>query len=155
MRGTLFDNESVRRRGIREMKVAKAIRAYKRQRAAERRARGEGRGLFSFLGLGGRRRSSRRHGSSRAVLARDPSRRSQSRTGDRPFLHPSHRTRPPHHGHGTRIVGHVTQSRDLVAKGIAMNEIAMREREKERRRRQKQRERDGRAMRRDARSSRS
>lgn len=159
MRGTLFDNEAVRRRGIREMKAAKAVRAYKRQRAAERRARGQsGGGFFSSLFGGRRRSSSRRHGSTstrtRTVLARESSHRSQTQTHRRkdsqPFLHFSHRTKPHHHGHGTRIVGHITQRRELVEKGAAMNEAARQERERERRRRQKQRERDSRYGKREA-----
>ena len=152
MRGTLFDNEAVRRRGIREMKAAKAVRAYKRQRAAERKARGESGGGF-FSSLFGRKsqRSSRRHGSTRAVLSREPSRHSSThrRKNSQPYLHFSHRTKPHHHGHGTKIVGHITQRRDLV-KGAAMQEAAKKERERERRRRQKQRERDGRYMKREA-----
>lgn len=153
MRGTLFDNEHVRRKGIREMRTAKAIREYDRKRAAEKRARGErssGSGLFSFLGFGrsSRHRSHRRHGSSSAGVSREGTTR--SRRGDEPmYLHFSDRTRPHHHGHGTRIAGHLTRDRDMVAKGVAMNDSARKERERERDRRQRQRERDGRAMERD------
>lgn len=150
MRGTLFDNEHVRRAGIREMKAAKAIREYKRKRAAEKRARGESSsGLLSFFRLGSRgsRRSRSRHGSSRTVLERGTSSRSQK---NEPYLHFSHRVKPHHHGHGTRIVGHITQNKDLVAKGVAMNKVATRERDKERQRRQRHREREARGLRRDA-----
>ncbi|PSS35401.1 hypothetical protein PHLCEN_2v1556 [Hermanssonia centrifuga] len=151
MRGTLLDNESVRRRGIREMKDAKAIREYKRKRAAERRARGQSSSLFSFGCFGGSssRQRSKKHGS-RPVMRRDTSSRSQSRKkSEEPFLHFPHRAKPPHHGHGTRVAGHITGNKVLVAKGRAMNEQAMEERERERQRRERQKRRDLHAMKQD------
>lgn len=154
LRGTLSGNERTRTRGIREMRAAKATRQYRRKRAAERKARGRssGSGLFAFLGLGKKKKSSR-HGSQRAVITRGSSSRSTKKGGES-TLHFSHRTRPSHHGQGTKIAGHITQSRAMVVRGQSMNKSAAKEREQARARRQQQSKRDARDMKADAARSR-
>ena len=104
MRGTLFDNERVRRDGIWEMKAAKAVRDYKRKRAAEKRARGEktGGGILSLFGLGRSRRSKKRpvggrHSSGHGVVL---VRGSTSRTHSGRSSHSSRRSGSRRHEKG-------------------------------------------------------
>lgn len=49
LRGTLTDNERVRSRGIREMREARAIRAYKKQKAAQFKGGAKGASGFLYL----------------------------------------------------------------------------------------------------------
>lgn len=115
LRGTLLDNESVRRAGIREMKAAKAVREWKRKHAKERHARKGGGGIFSFLGFSSK---SKKRSSSKATLSRDASRKSSTKKGGSDtVLHFSHRTKSPHRSHSSaRIDGRITQSRATVTR---------------------------------------
>lgn len=123
MRGTLVGNERTRWEGIKEMKTAKAIRQYKRKRAKEHRSRGQhGGGLFSFLSLGSKKRSSKskaasRSGSSRAVIRRGPSKAK----GNELVLHVSSRAKSPRHGHSSRVEGRITHSRATSPRGSSSN----------------------------------
>lgn len=120
MRGTLVGNERTRWKGIKEMKTAKAIRQYKRQRAKERRARGQkqGGGLFSFLGLGSKKRSTKSKSSSRSGTTRATIQRSSSsRKGNELVLHVSSRTKSPRRSQSTRVEGRITQSRTTSPRG--------------------------------------
>ncbi|TFY53879.1 hypothetical protein EVG20_g9934 [Dentipellis fragilis] len=62
MRGTLMGNESVRREGRYEMKEARAIRTYMKQRSKQQKKQAGG---FSLFGLGGGSSRPRSRGSSR------------------------------------------------------------------------------------------
>ncbi|KAA1466691.1 hypothetical protein DENSPDRAFT_890375 [Dentipellis sp. KUC8613] len=67
MRGTLMGNESVRREGRYEMKEARAIRAYRKQRSQQQKKQAGG---FSLFGLGGgSSRPRSRGGSKRHVVS--------------------------------------------------------------------------------------
>ncbi|GBE80019.1 hypothetical protein SCP_0212210 [Sparassis crispa] len=173
MRGTLIDNESVRRLGIREMREARAIREYKHNWARERRERGRESdhslwGIFSIFSVfsspkshsppklraSGRHHSSRphhssgRHHSGRGYHDKSDHHRDlgHSNRGESSCMHFPHRTKPYHHGHGTRLRGILTGNRELAAIGREMNERAARERQKERRRRQRQSRKDAAAL---------
>lgn len=149
LRGTLLGNEATRRRGIREMEDAKIIRRAKRKFAAERRAKdGHRVGLFSFF------RSSPAKKKTKEVVVVRRHRSSRRKKGDEPLLHFPHRAKPPYHGHGTTLVGYVTNNKDKTAQGKSMNRDATRERAKERRRRQRRRQKEAELMRNDTRSSR-
>jgi hypothetical protein len=117
MRGTLLDNEETRRKGIYEMKAAKAIRQYKHKHAAERKKTNghHGGGLFSFLRLDlkNRRPQNRRSGSSRTLVRRETTVRHPK--GNEVVLHVSHRTRSPHRRHETKVEGRITQSKSMPA----------------------------------------
>ncbi|GJE84264.1 hypothetical protein PsYK624_003400 [Phanerochaete sordida] len=120
MRGTLVGNERTRSKGIREMKAAKAIRQYKRQRAKDRRARGQSSqgGLFAFLGLGSKKRGAKakpasRSASTRAVVQRG----SSTRKGNELVLHVSSRTKSPRRSQSTRVEGRITHSRATSPRG--------------------------------------
>ncbi|OBZ76462.1 hypothetical protein A0H81_03744 [Grifola frondosa] len=150
MRGTLLGSESIRRRGIREMKEARAIRKYKRNRADHQsEARDNGRsprrsgGLFSVFSF-----SRRRHSHDVPVVVhRDRPRHREK--GKAPLLHSPYRTKPHHHGHGTRLRGQLTRKEELVLQGKSMNEAAQKERRRERRRRDRRRKREALAIRAD------
>ncbi|KAH7931196.1 hypothetical protein BV22DRAFT_1027431 [Leucogyrophana mollusca] len=82
-RATFSGNEALRKEGMREMREAKRVREYKRQRKAARGGKG---GVFSFFGLGTKkkrprrpsmytqnsRHSSKKSGSSRALVTVPP-----------------------------------------------------------------------------------
>jgi len=96
MRGTLVGNESLRSRGMREMREARAIRAHiKEKKAQQSSSKG---GVLSFFGGKTRKKSSRpgtssRSGSGRIVMAGGGQR--------------SH-----HHTTSHRLVGYVTHKKD-------------------------------------------
>ncbi|KII94942.1 hypothetical protein PLICRDRAFT_33769 [Plicaturopsis crispa FD-325 SS-3] len=70
MRGTLLGNERLRSRGMREMKEARAIRRYKKQKRAQA-SRRRGGILSSLFGGGGKKRKASVE--SRALVRREPS----------------------------------------------------------------------------------
>ncbi|EKM59250.1 uncharacterized protein PHACADRAFT_249569 [Phanerochaete carnosa HHB-10118-sp] len=119
MRGTLVGNERTRWKGIREMKAAKAIRKYKRQRAKEHSSRGQhDSGLFSFLSFSPQKHNSKskpvsRSSSSRAVVQRG----SSTRKGNELVLHVSSRPKSPRRSHSSRVDGRITQSRATSPRG--------------------------------------
>ncbi|KAI0787043.1 hypothetical protein BC629DRAFT_1593576 [Irpex lacteus] len=77
LRGTLSDNEKVRRAGIHEMRAAKAVRKWKKERSNRKgSSSSSGGGFLSLFGLGSKKRSS-----SKAVVRRDPPRRNSSKRG--------------------------------------------------------------------------
>ncbi|KAI9467359.1 hypothetical protein BJY52DRAFT_64827 [Lactarius psammicola] len=94
-RGTLIGNERVRQRGRREMKEARAIRAYYSQRAHE--TAGGGSGPFSLFRLGsfsnGKRNASAAAPAPPPVPAPAPAQRSPQR-------HRSHSSQHHHHHRG-------------------------------------------------------
>lgn len=94
MRGTLIGDESLRSRGMREMKEARAIRAYTKQKKAQRR---KGSGMLSLFG-GKKKSTSSRSGSGSGSGA------IESRGG--------HRSR--HHSASHRIIGYVTQQQNKL-----------------------------------------
>ncbi|CAL1701143.1 unnamed protein product [Somion occarium] len=152
LRGTLLDNEAVRRQGIREMQDAKRARQWRKQRKAERRMRSSGR-TNGFLSLftGSRslkKRSPKRSQSTRAVVVHRDSSRHRSHKDKQPFMHFPNRTKPSHHGRGTVLRGYVMQDKKMISRGKSMNRKAARERDHERKRREKRREREARAMKR-------
>jgi len=108
LRGTLTDNESVRREGIREMRAAKAVRQWKKKHAAERRARkrGSGGSILSFLRTGSTRRSS-----SKATLSRDASRRSTKKGSTDVVLHFSHHSKPKPSRSSSKMSGSIRTQR--------------------------------------------
>ena len=133
MRGTLLDNEETRRKGIHEMRAAKAIREYKRKRAAERNKTNghHGGGLFAFLGLGakgGSRRppAKRNASSSRTLVQRETTGRSH-KSGEVVVYGSHHRARSPHQHHhhhhsrhGTRVEGRSKSAPPRADKGQSM-----------------------------------
>ncbi|KAI0796895.1 hypothetical protein C8Q75DRAFT_802564 [Abortiporus biennis] len=150
LRGTLLGDEAVRRRGIREMRDARTTRKYKKLRTAEMRRRGERNGgFFSFFTSKKVLKKSKSTRSRRAIV--DKVQYSTPKRGKEPFMHFPKRTRPPYHGHGTIVLGIVTQDKSKVARGKSMNRSAMRERAKERQRREKQKHREAIEMKREAR----
>ncbi|KAI0952320.1 hypothetical protein AcV7_008167 [Taiwanofungus camphoratus] len=143
LRGTLTGNERVRSRGIREMREASIVREYYRKRDAKRRAQ-ERKGCSGILSLFSSPKKRRSRGQSHrrdVVIHRD-----YGRKGTGPWMHFSHRTKPLHHGHGTRFKGHLTNKQELVLRGQKLDGDATRERHKERRRRQRQSKREAAAM---------
>ncbi|KAI0346790.1 hypothetical protein BDW22DRAFT_1351067 [Trametopsis cervina] len=110
LRGTLLDNETVRREGIREMRAAKAVRQWKKKNPPSKRKAGgssSGGGVFSFLGLGSKKRSS-----SRAVVKRDSSRRDGKKGGSPDTtLHFSHRSTSRRGTSSSKVSGSITHSR--------------------------------------------
>ncbi|KAK7695764.1 hypothetical protein QCA50_000401 [Cerrena zonata] len=84
LRGTLLDNEAVRRQGIREMKDAKHLREYRKQRKAHDRSRGGShRGFLSFFTSSKtlKKRRDPSHNSRAVVVHRDSSRHHRSHKG--------------------------------------------------------------------------
>ncbi|KAH9939967.1 hypothetical protein B0H21DRAFT_583731 [Amylocystis lapponica] len=152
-RGTLFGSESTRRKGIREMKEARAIRKYRRKRDAERRqrARQERGGIFSFVPASSRSSSRRKKSRREAVVPRDYAHgRTHShhrKRHDQPLLHFPHRSKPHHHGHGTQLKGYLTGDHELVLRGKEMSDRASGEREKETRRRHRRSKKEADAIR--------
>ena len=153
MRGTLTGDERVRRRGIREMRAARAVREYVRQKDAEHRATEGKKGFLSHFTLPlnrnrsvvfvryDRDRSSRSHSDSHH--RRSSTKRSKSsRNSEQPWMHFPKRSNPEYHGHGTRLLGHLTRDAEKVATGKAMQEAAAKERDRERQRRERRRQRD-------------
>ena len=99
------------------MKAAKAVRDYKRKRAAEKRARGEktGGGILSLFGLGRSRRSKKRpvggrHSSGHGVVL---VRGSTSRTHSGRSSHSSRRSGSRRHEKGTFLVAKFEHNTEL------------------------------------------
>ena len=116
MRGTLLDNEKVRRAGIHEMKAAKVVRQWKKKHAKELGPRKGGGGIFSCLSFIS---GSKKPSSSRATVSRGTSRKSSTKRSDSDaVLHFSHRTKPPSRSHSSaaRIEERITQSRATVTR---------------------------------------
>ncbi|KAI9001356.1 hypothetical protein BD414DRAFT_474410 [Trametes punicea] len=161
MRGTLLGSESTRRRGIREMREARAIRRYKQEHPEAFRGRNGNTILWIFP-----RRSTRRthhhhshhhghapshshsHSHSRHRHHRRHHGDSHHRYDDRyreryskrhPFLHFHHRVRPHHHGVGTYLAGLFLGNRHLREKGRYLMSLARKERHRERHKRRRQR----------------
>lgn len=154
MRGTLTGNERVRRSGIREMRAARAVREYLRQKEAKRREREGKKGFLSFFTPSRNRNRDvvvvrydrdRTRTSASDHRRRGGSTKHKSKKGsspEQPWMHFPRRSKPEHHGHGTRIWGHLTQDPEKVALGKAMHQSATRQRDRERRRRERQCQRD-------------
>ncbi|KAI0700767.1 hypothetical protein BC835DRAFT_1411878 [Cytidiella melzeri] len=120
LRGTLSDNETVRREGIREMRAAKAVRQWKKKHAAagqKRKAGSSGGGILSLFGFGSKKRNA-----SKAVLSRDASRRSTKKGSTDVTLHFSHRPKP-RRGHSTssKVSGSITQIQQGCSSGKAQH----------------------------------
>jgi hypothetical protein len=109
LRGTLSDNERVRREGIREMRAAKAVRQWKKKHGSKSQKRkggsSSGGGFLSLFGLGSKKPSS-----SRAVVTRDSSRRSTNKGSSDATLHFSTRQKPSRSS-SSKVSGSLTQSR--------------------------------------------
>ncbi|TFL00543.1 hypothetical protein BDV98DRAFT_569189 [Pterulicium gracile] len=104
MRGTLAGNERLRSEGMREMREAKAIRRYKRERKAK--------GGTGFFGLGGAKKqhTAQRQASRRSTptsrrgqtSTRQPSRRGTQSSSRRAAPQPTRRTTTGHGGRGAK-----------------------------------------------------
>ncbi|KAF9491347.1 hypothetical protein BDN71DRAFT_1452943 [Pleurotus eryngii] len=95
LRGTLLDDEKTRWKGIQEMKEARAIRRWKKQREAQHRASGHGHRIGRLFSIFGKKK--------KPVTRRPTTSRSQSRAVVRTKTR--QRPNPPRHHPSSR--GHM------------------------------------------------